>query len=83
MTAAHLSYIERAKRQTDTDDKEEQPLAGRQGRPANQDFTGEDSRDETLCEVSNTVVVITAQVKEVLYPESQGNTCVGIMTSEH
>ena len=64
-------FIEDADDHADAEDKKKQHLASRERRLAKQDLAREDCGYETLGEVSQAVVMISCEMKEILHPETQ------------
>src|SRR6266487_5675377 len=62
--------------------EDEQPTTGPQRRRAQQDLADQDGGDEALDEVTEAVVVVPRQAEQVLNPEAQGHTGVGVVAAD-
>src|SRR5439155_4106070 len=71
-----------AERQATRSHEDEQPTTGPQRRRAQQDLANQDGGDEALDEVTEAVVVVPRQAEQVLNPEAQGHTGVGVVAAD-
>src|SRR6266516_1551837 len=62
--------------------EDEQPTTGPQRRRAQQDLADQDGGDEALDEVTEAVVGVPRQAEQVLNPEAQGHTGVGVVAAD-
>src|SRR5207249_5065024 len=75
-------FVARAEREARRSHEDEQPAAGPQWRRAQQDLADQDGGDEALDEVTEAVVVVPSQAKQILNPEAQGNAGVGVVAAD-